>query len=235
MDISILNPRYFSLNCKFITPNMTYEHYLVEVINGSMFLRNKCHHLEQYNLSNGQSHGENDVVSSQYCMDFKLLVDQEAMNAMSKNKPEVNYSKMSQGFIFVKTKQSPIQIPSNNILLDLMAVKSKDIRLGKVSDTVKSLLKNLKKDKNLFFYYPYEFSSKSDLPPTLFERILNASLSTLMQYRASEQPERDSYVCIKANSWFLIYEWVKNSFMYRDKVHEILCGNYIDAKLYSVY
>jgi len=235
VDISILNPNYFSLNCKFIKPDMTYEDYLVDVINGSMFFRSKCHHLEQYHLTNGQSNGENDVVSSQYCMDFKLLVDQATMKAMNKNKPEVDYSKMGQGLIVVKTKQSPTPVPFNNILLDLMEVKPKEIQLKTVSDTVKSLLKNLKKDRNIFIYYPYEFSSKSDLPPTSFERILNASLSTMMQYRASEQPKRDTYICIKANTWFLMYEWVKNSFMYRDKVREILCGNYIDVKLYSVY
>jgi len=214
---------------------MTYEDYLIEVINWSAYFRNKNHFSEQYTLSNKQSHGENDVVSSQYCMDFKLLVDEDTMNIMNKNKPEVDYSRMSQGFVFVKTKQDPIPVPSNNILLDLAAVKTEEIQSGTVNDTIKNLLRNLKKDKNLFFYYPYEFSSENDFSPTAFEQLLNASLSTLMYYRTNEQPDRDSYICIKANKWFLIYEWVDNSFIYRDRVHEMLCGNYMDVKLYSVY
>ena len=56
-----------------------------------------------------------------------------------------------------------------------------------------------------------------------------------MNYRENEQPDRDTYVCIKANKFFLIYEWVENRFVFRDKVHEMLCSNYMDANLYSVY
>lgn len=47
----MINSKYFMLNCKFIAlaaPNMTYEDYLIEVVNYSRFFRSKCHHLEQY-------------------------------------------------------------------------------------------------------------------------------------------------------------------------------------------
>lgn len=233
--IKILTPKYFSLNCKFIVPGMTYEDYLIEVLNSSQYFKNKIPFFEQYKLSKEESNGENDVISSQYCIDFKLLVDEETMNIMNKNKPEVDYSKMNQGFVFVKTKENPTPLPSSNILLDLADVKTENIQSGMVSSTIKNLLKNLKKDKNLFFYYPYEFSSKVDISPNLFESILNISLSTLMNYRENEQPNRDTYVCIKANKFFLIYEWVESCFVFRDEVHEMLCSNYMDANLYSVY
>ena len=191
--------------------------------------------MEQYQLEKEQSHGENDVVSSIYCMDFKLLVDQNVMNSMNKSCPEVDYSKMSQGLIFVKTKKQAELPQSPNILLQIMDVQKEDIQSGTVKNTIKSLLKNLKKDKNLFIYYPYEFSSDTDVNPTVFAKLLTDTLSAVMEYRKKKCPNRDTYICIKANTWFLIYEWKKEQFIFQDSVHEILCGNYSDAKLYSVY
>jgi hypothetical protein len=235
MDINIITPNYFMLNCKFIVSHLSYEDYLIEVINGSMYFKTKCHHLEQYKLEREQSHSENDVVSSKYCMDFKLLVDQDDMNSTSKNKPEVDYSKMSQGFIFVKTKEvTPIQ-PSRNILSELIGLSAEMFYSSELSSTVKNLLKNLRKDKNLFIYYPYEFMSENDVEPELFEKPLTSILKTVLNYRTEEQRYKDTYICIKANKYFYIYEWDGAQLVFRDSVHEILCRTYLDVKLYSVY
>ena len=235
MSIKLLTPKYFTLNCRFIVPEISYEHYLVEVVNGSRFFRSKCHHMEQYQLEEEQSHGENDVVSSIYCMDFKLLVDQTVMSSMSKNRPEVDYSKMHQGLIFVKTKDHVKKPKLSNILLQIMDVQKEDIHACTVNNTIMNLLKNLKKEKNLFIYYPYEFSSDTDMDPAIFAKLLTDTLRAVMEYREKVCPNRDTYMCIKANKWFLIYEWEKEQFIFRDKVHEILCSNYIDVRLYSVY
>ena len=190
---------------------------------------------EQFQLQETQAHGEDDAKSSLYSIDFKLLVDQDVMNAMFKNKPDIDRSHEREGFIFVQEKKDKVPVPSNNILLDLMALKESDIESGTVSKTVKSLLENLKKEKNLFLYYPYEFSSQNDLPGSAFVGVLNKALGVIMNYRAKEQPTKDTFLCIKSNQWFLIYEWTSSGFVYRDRVNELLCGNYRDAKLYSLY
>lgn len=235
MYIKTISPKYFMLNCKFIVPTMTYEHYLIEVINSSRFFRSKCRHFEQYRLVEDESHGENDAMCSQYNLDFKLLVDQEIMRVMSKNKPKIDDSKKHEGFIFVKTKKDPLPIPPNNILLNLMEVQLKDIERGDLSKTIGNILKNLDKNKNLFFYYPYEFSSEKDLPPVRFEDLLTKSFSVIMQGRIKKQNTHDTFICIKSNDWFLIYEWETNGFKFKDKVNEILCANYRDTRLYSLY
>ncbi len=214
---------------------MSYEHYLAEVVNGSMFFRSKCQPKEEYQLVEEQSHGENDIVSSIYCMDFKLLVDQTVMSSMSKNRPEVDYSKMDQGFIFVKTKDQVKKPKLSNILLQIMDVQKEDIQSGTVNNKIMHLLEKLKTEKNLFIYYPYEFSSDTDMAPAIFAKLLTDILRAVMEHRDKSCPNRDTYMCIKANKWFLIYEWEKDQFIFRDKVHEILCGNYLDVRLYSVY
>ena len=235
MNIEILTPKYFVLNCKYIVPGMTYEHYLVDVINGSSFFYQKKRLWERFELQENQAHGEDDAKSSLYGIDFKLLVDQDVMNAMFKNKPDIDRSHESEGFIFVKDKKDKVPVPSNNVLLDLMLLKESDIESENMSKTVKSLLENMEKEKNLFLYYPYEFSSKSDLPGSAFLGVLNNALGVIMNYRYKQQPTKDTFLCIKSNQWFLIYEWTPEGFICRDRVNELLCGNYRDAKLYSLY
>ena len=234
VDINIENPKFFSLNCKHIVPRLTYEDYLIDVVNYSMFFKSKCNY-ENYHLESNQSNGENDIISSTYCMDFKLIIDQETMRSMGKNKPEVDYSKIKQGFINVKTKTDEHITPFRNILFELLELKEFDLQDGVVNETINSLIKNLKKDKNLFLYYPYEFNCKNDIYPSKFENIFTKAFVFLMIKRTDMFPGRDTFLCIKINSNFIIYEWYANKFVYRDKVPDILCTTYRDVKLYSVY
>ena len=229
--VSLKGPKYFALNCKYLAPSMTYEHYLIEVLNGSLcFFMQKRTRFEQFQLVEKQDHSEPDAKSSLYSIDFKLLVDQEVMNAMSKNRPSIDHSHEKEGIIIVKEKRDKIPVPQNNPLFDLIDLKESDIEGGNYSKTVGSLLVNLKKGKNLFFFYPYQFSTQEDVPAQAFEGILNKTLKTVMDYRVKEQPEIDTFICIKANQWFLIYEWTSDGFVFRDKAHEILCGNYMNTK-----
>ena len=236
MVVHLTDPKYFALNCKFIAPTMTYEDYLIEVLNGSLsFFTKKRTPFEQFHLVKKQDHGEPDARSSLYSVDFKLLVDQELMNTLYKNKPEVDYSHLQNGLILVHEKKDKIPAPKNNILFNLMALKENDIDSEEISKTVKNLLANLKKAKNLFIYYPYEFSSQTDLPGNAFKSIFDKLMRVIMDYRTREQPTFDTFFCVKANAFFLIYEWTSNGFAFRDQVHETLCGNYRDVKLYSLY
>ena len=121
------------------------------------------------------------------------------------------------------------------VLLDISALKQSDIESGNISKTIENLLKNLKKEKNLFLYYPYEFSSKTDLQGSMFEEILSKAFSVIMNYRTEEQPNFDTFICIKVNKYFFIYEWTTKGFVFRDQVHEIFCGNYLGVKQYFIY
>ncbi|MFI3238916.1 MAG: hypothetical protein R3Y47_12970 [Lachnospiraceae bacterium] len=235
MNVKVIDPKYFMLMCKYIVPQMTYESYLIEVINGSTFFRGKCSFVEQYKPILEQSHGEADAYTSTYQLDFKLLVDEDVMRAYNKNKPKVDYSRQDEGFIFVTTNDNPIEIPQNNILEDIMKCKCECL-LENIfpTRTMKNLAKNLSKDKNLFIYYPYEYSSDRVFNEFVFEDLLNVIFREILQFRNSKTI-KDTFVCIKVNNDFLIYEWVDMTFKYRDKVNEILCSNYLDARLYSVY
>lgn len=50
------------------------------------------------------------------------------------------------------------EIADETILLDIAKVKIEDLRNEiYANDTIKSVVKNIKKPKNLFMYYPYEY------------------------------------------------------------------------------
>lgn len=236
MEIRVVEPKYFMMKCEFISPALSYEHYLIEIVNGSRFFGDKCPFPEKYRLQENQSQGEDDVVSSAYSLDFKLLVDQDTMNLLSKNRPEVDYSHKKQGYILIKTKQPSSPAVCKNMLLELSGIEKEEFYSGDgLNDSMKSLRKNLGKDKNLFIYYPYEFVSENEIVGDVFADMLTAIMKTILEYRTSVQGARDTYVCFKANSYFLIFEWDGSRLVYRDRVHEVFCGNYRDAKSFSFY
>ena len=64
--------------------------------------------------------------------------------------------------------------------------------------------------------------------------ILNA-FKNLLTYRDVLMFGKDTFLCLKINDYFEIYEWKKQKFIRVDKVSEYLSANYRDLKTYSVY
>lgn len=230
-------PRRFTGICKKTAfPNVTYEDFLIDIINLSHFFKSKIPIWDRYTLTKDQSHGECDACSTTYQLDFKLLIDEDIMRARVQNMPEIDYSRMSEGFVFTRTKEQISEVPHNNLLRDIKESTVEDLRYERYKNrTITRLVNNLKKPKNIFLYYPYEYeginpSMMRDLEPSgtgIFENILS--------YRDELALKKDTFVCFKINQYFMILEWTKRSLVLRDAVDEMLCSNYMDLKTYSVY
>lgn len=233
--MKMVTPKYLMLIGKNAFPGVTYESFLIDIINASEYFFRKHSITERYILVEKQSKGEDDAYTSSYQIDFKLLVNEEVMKARYINMPEIDYSKASQGFVFVKTKEKVCDIPDDNILEEIRNINIDKIKRDDyINNTQKSLVKNIKKNKNLFIYYPYEFY---DYPYTSigFAKILTDIFYKLLKYRDELVLEKDTFVCIKVNEKFLIYEWKDKKMILCDEVHQCLCTNYIGLKEYSVY
>lgn len=61
------------------------------------------------------------------------------------------------------------------------------------------------------------------------------AFKTLLTYRDELELGKDTFLCIKVNDYFEIYEWIDKKLVYRDKVSEYIFANYLDLKRYSVY
>ena len=57
----------------------------------------------------------------------------------------------------------------------------------------------------------------------------------LLIYRDELKLGKDTFLCLKINDYFEIYEWRKQEFVRVDKVSEYSSANYRDLKTYSVY
>lgn len=234
--MNIIPPKYLMLNGKNAFPKVTYENFLIDIINFSQYFSTKHSFMEHFILTTEQAHGEDDAYTSTYQLDFKLLVGTNVMRMKNRNMPEVDYSHMSQGFIFSKTQELEEEIPDETILLDIAKVKIEDLRNEVyANDTIKSVVKNIKKPKNLFMYYPYEYVLENSAEYVLVvSEILNV-FKNLLIYRDELKLGKDTFLCLKINDYFEIYEWRKQEFVRVDKVSEYSSANYRDLKTYSVY
>ena len=130
------------LNGKNAFPNVTYEDFLIDVINFSQYFSTKHSFMEHFVLTTEQSHGEDDAYTSTYQLDFKLLVGSDVMRARNRNMPEVDYSHSSEGFISTKTKEYEEEEPDETILLDIAQLKIEDLRNEVyTNDSIKSVVK----------------------------------------------------------------------------------------------
>jgi len=236
MSFYVVEPKYLMLNGKNAFPGVTYEHFLIDVINFSQFFSSKRPFTERYKLNECQDHGEDDVYSSTYQLDFKLLVDEDIMRELYRNMPEIDYSQMSKGFIFTKTKEKVSEIPGNHILMDIMECSIEELRNEHYkNNTIRSLVKNIKKRKNLFMYYPYEYEDVTVSMMRDLESAVTEIFKNMLSFRDELSLNKDTFVCFKINRYFVILKWTGKSMVVRDTVDDLLCANYRELKTYSVY
>ena len=229
-------PKYFMLNCKFIAPGLTYENYLLDILNWSRYFRCKSRDRSEYKAPQSQDKGEADAYSSEYAIDFKLLVNEEVMCALSKNKPMVNKAYIKQGVIFVNDNPHPSPIPNKDVLAEIMSITDDEIKNHTfASSTAEHLFSNLEKEKNLFLFYPYEFVSNRICTVAAFAIMLTKVFKRPLSYRKQRYPDKDTYVCIKVNEWFLIFKWEEYGFACCDIINEAVCSTYSDYKLFSFF
>lgn len=234
--MNIIPPKYLVLNGKNAFPKVTYENFLIDIINFSEYFSKKHSFKEHFILTTEQAHGEDDAYTSDYQLDFKLLVGSNVMRKKNRNMPEVDYSHMFQGFIFSKTQEVEEEIPDETILLDIAKIGIEDLRNGVYANsTIKSVVKNIKKPKNLLMYYPYEYVFENNEEYILVVSDILNSFKNLLIYRDELKLGKDTFLCLKLNNYFEIYEWKKQKFIIVDKVSEYLSANYRDLKTYSVY
>lgn len=115
-----------------------------------------------------QDNGQADIKTSNYELNFKLLVNKDFVNNKLKSLPEVDYSKLEKGFVCVKDNAVLKQAKSNGIFVKFFdaiskATKDQHEDWGKNKDSeLYRTIKMFEKRKNLFFFLPIEVKCSSD-------------------------------------------------------------------------
>lgn len=139
-----LNFKCTVLNGKALKPGLTYESFLLEVINASLFFYSK-RGLRPFKRPDKEDYGEADAISPDYSIDFKLLVNQDEMNSRSKNRPRVDYSYLDKGFVLVNDNRDAKPIRYDNILIELLNLDSDAYSNQLYSRSIAALRKNARK------------------------------------------------------------------------------------------
>lgn len=138
-----------------------YESYLTELINFSPYFM-KLTNRERFVPITQQAHGEADVGTSNYELDFKLLVCPSFVNNKLKSLPKVDYSHLEDGFIGLQDRREvAITQAQANGLFVLFYYKLSSIDDKKIADAVNdkksdlySAIKIMKTEKNLLIFLP---------------------------------------------------------------------------------
>lgn len=210
-----------------------YEEYLTELINNSrhfMSLTNET----QFEKVLVQSHGEPDAVANNYEIDFKLLVNQEFVNAKLKSLPDVDYSNIKSGFICINENdtsgQNLTQSESNRLfsqfLCRLWCLKEDEIKIIENNDSnpLYSTIKMLKKEKNLLIFIPCVTNGKGSSVP----KFLTCFFSSIFTLR--DNVNKDTFVTLLCeDDFFYVFKYENRTFQYVDKVHMLFVPSFRDV------
>ena len=228
MKVELNDFKYYLINCKKIFADFSYEVILLDIINHSKYFMKKSN-FELYKEPKSEAHSEDDANTKKYKLDFKLLVSQKMLHNKSKNAPVVDYSHFDNGYITVQTHNIEPYL-DDNILFKLL-----NFNVNSDEEDLESILKNLNKKKNLFWFFPFEFSPKNTLTKEKLTNLLNYFLRSFLEYRLNCRPNYDTYVCVKYGKIFVIYKQDGTNLIEIDEVDELLCSTYREIDRLSLY
>lgn len=216
-----------------------YESYLTELLNASEYFM-RLTGGEKFKRITEQDNGQADVNTSNYELDFKLLVNKEFMNNKLKALPKVDYSNIKEGFICVNDKtltdKELTQEQANGLFIrflqHLAALNQKNLEAYSTNN--QSVLYNvidlIKTQKNLFIFLPCIINSVNE---GFIARIVKIFFTVLFGLR--DNINKDTFIAVLgADNYFYIFKYENHKFFVVDKVNKIFATefNYIYSRTY---
>lgn len=208
-------------------PNCNCEKYILEFINKSSFFLNKSKG-QQYSPPPSEASGECDYNTDSYLLDLKLIGAQSSLSAKSNLSygktliaPGVLATHASKGRKGQKAGRIHALLRDKN-LQQLRQIRNKSTGLNQEEKDVSQFLKKLETKKNLLLFFPYEmrFSDGIDFGSGLskIQDALYSDFSVAMQYRASMQPNFDTFFTFLYARKIIFLESTFEGFSFVDSV-----------------
>ena len=166
LQMDILHAAF--LNTNFITgeENCNYEKYLLELVNHSIYFREKSN-FEEYTNPPSEANGECDCNSPTYQMDFKLLESTTRFQASKELTNQIQkFCEGVTGHCTARKPNTKMQVTRLHAALrgcdceELHDYLSKEYKYGTIENDIKTYVKLLTIKKNMLFFFPYRFSLK---------------------------------------------------------------------------
>ncbi|HBG4827881.1 TPA: hypothetical protein KQF10_002478 [Clostridioides difficile] len=164
MRVNILHAVFINKNFIINEENCNYEKYLLELVNKSIYFREKSNFAE-YTPPKSENHGECDCNSPNYQMDFKLLESTTRLHASKELTGQIQ--KFCDGVI----GKCPPRRPNTQMTVTRLFASLRDYdceslhsclaekyEYGTIEFDIQTYVKLLTFKKNLFFFFPYKFS-----------------------------------------------------------------------------
>lgn len=240
-----------ALICKGFINGMAdcdYEIYLREVVNASVFFREKSKGKE-YTAPPEEAHGEWDCISDSYSLDFKLVASETALRA--RNLFSGGIYKMAEGV----TAYCAPKIESSNpkykpidatrifaalrplTLSELKDIRNTNSKLQGIDTDIRALLETLETQKHILMFFPYEFSTETDHNfATVTSDIISGlcqDFANAFQYRKEVVPAFDTYFAFIYGGLFVLSMVEDGKLIMIDTVAEAASATYTKIKAYT--
>lgn len=199
-----------------------YEKYLTEFINCSKFVSDNGN--KQFIQIQEQSNGESDATNGKYTIDYKLLMDSKTIENMYYYSEQIRINKNG-GVIYSQSRKSgkwrryifPIILKGLS-KKDIEKIEnSKTNNLDEVEKLVKNYIKNIKKDKNIIYFIPFNLYFKDILMNTnvlkYIGNILAKDLKGFFEYR-NAYTKKDTYISFISKENIVFYKYEQNLILY---------------------
>ena len=195
--------------------NCNYEIYLLELLNESKWFR--VRYPEGFIKPVSESNGECDAINQNYQIDFKLFAAKTALQARSLLSPQIYKDK--DGVIFYcESKKPGGTIKATRLfaalrgmsVTDLYTIRKNGNKVFGVENDIFTMLTMLETKKNLFLFFPYEFTfdkyhNKGEALKSISEA-LTEDFRVSFEYRERQvNRQYNTFVACIYDNAFLIY------------------------------
>ena len=219
-----------------------YEDYLIELLNESPYFMSRTNNC-RFHHSKSESNKENDAVSGQFDLDFKLVMSSSGIEA------EVAYNNRflrDNNGVVIEYVQDPPQertlvtwllgdlgrVRSSEQINQILSSQASTIPMKRRNSTnieahrqgeLKIFIDNLLKEKHLFFFIPcIAFFENTNLSTQEETIILGNELSYIFEsffkYRNVERPQFETFVSCVFKNALTIFRWDGDHLSFVDKI-----------------
>lgn len=203
-----------------------YEAYLKEMINASQWF---THHFAQPFCSpENENHGECDVYSGDYGLDFKLIASKTALQAKSIHSFQI-YRMLEGAYAFCGPKKSGnmmvTRLPQairGQTIEQLLAVRKNATKKQGIENDIGEFFDTLEVRKNLLLFFPYRFSFEQpgDLLTDIrcIVKLCHDDFGTTFDYRAMLYPSLDTFFVFLYDYYFVLCKWSESSLCFLEAI-----------------
>jgi len=212
----------------------SYEDYLREYLNASYYFMEKTNGEQFKKPESGESHGEYDANTKDYCIDFKLILGTSMQYVKNKTSSQIIILD-GDGVAYVRSKKEgefkaiwlhrALRGMNYDDVIDYKDKKIEKRGLFETNDVdrliendIHDFINSIYKNKNILMLYPVYFECSEEYEVNIND--INKAICDDFKYvlRIRELFDKDTYIAFFFKTDFIISKWERDSIYYLESV-----------------